>query len=59
MQDQIIGETKHMYTAGIIIYVIVGILGSLLFATFGFLDIRNSRKQEKDYHRWDNHRIRS
>lgn len=41
-----------MYTEVIIIYIIVGILGSCLFATFGVLNIRNSRKQENEYQKY-------
>lgn len=38
-----------MHTAEIIIYVIVGILGSLLVVALSVINIRNSRKQENDY----------
>lgn len=38
-----------MYTAEIIIFVIVGILGSLLFVALAVHNIRNCKKQEKDY----------
>lgn len=40
-----------MYSAEIIIYVIVGILGSL-FVTLAILNIRYDRKQEKDYQKY-------
>jgi hypothetical protein len=48
MEDQNIVETKHMYSAEIIIYVIIGILGGT-FVTLAILDIRKYRKHEKDY----------
>ena len=41
-----------MYTAEIIIYVIAGILGSLLFVALAVHNIRNDRKQEKEYQKY-------
>ena len=41
-----------MYTAEIIIYAIVGILGSLLVVALSVINIRNSRKQENDYQKY-------
>lgn len=51
IQDQITGETKHMYSAEIIIYVIIGILGSL-FITLAVLNLRNDRKHDINYQKY-------
>ena len=48
MQDQIIGETKHMYSAEIIIFVVIGILGGT-FVTLAVLDSINIQKRDKEY----------
>lgn len=48
IQDQIIGEIKHMNSAEIIIYIIVGILGGT-FVTLAILNLRHVQKQENDY----------
>lgn len=50
MQDQIIGETKHMYLA-VIIYVIIGCLGSL-FVTLAILNVRNEQKHDMNYRKY-------
>lgn len=41
-----------MHTAEIIIYVIVGILGSLLFVSLAVYNIRNERKHDMNYQKY-------
>ena len=48
MQDQIIGETKHMDSAEILLFIIIGILGGT-FVTLAVLDAINIQKQDKEY----------
>jgi hypothetical protein len=48
IEDQIIGETKHMYTAEIVILVVAGILGSA-FMILAAISIVNNQASEKAY----------
>lgn len=48
MQDQIIGETKHMDSAEILLFIIIGILGGT-FVTLTILESNNTKKQDKEY----------